>query len=388
MAWVFRKGNVPPFAVRVEKGGPQAIDLPKYDLTRYDDSTCLGCLFRLNERLSVNFESEKIAQSITETVREFLSVEKAVILFLNQDTKEIKIGAACGLKDESIGNYSFKNDESISGFVLLNREPLCIHDLDKEPYLKSLNREEYLKKSFLSIPIIFQNVAFGVLHACDKKDRAAFVKDDMKFLMNVGKVGAIALRNIHLNEQIQRDYLKTIAALAKAIDAKDSYTRSHSENVTRYAFGIAKEMGCKSREIEVLNQAALLHDIGKIGVGDNVLFKDGALTPEEFEQVKCHPVKGQEIIKSLSFLNDASILIRHHHEWYDGSGYPDGIKGEAIELGARILAVADAFDEMSAERVYRKQLSLEDVKKEFESKKGTQFDPAVVDIFLKIQQSL
>jgi putative nucleotidyltransferase with HDIG domain len=342
-------------------------------------------IFSLNEQLALSLNRNKIAKCIVESVYKFLSVQKAVLLLLDKDSQELRIEYSLGIENEVANGFFLKKEESISGFVMLKREPILTNDLDKEFYLlKQLNREDYLKKSFISIPVVFQNDVLGVLHVCDKKAGSAFVKRDLMFLTNVGKISSIALRSAGLQEQIQNDYLKTIAAFAKTLDARDSYTRWHSEHVTKYSLAIAGAMHCRHYEVEVIKQAALLHDIGKIGIRDNVLLKDGRLTDEEFNQIKSHPGKGEEIIKSLSFLKDASVLIRHHHEKYDGSGYPDGIKGNAIEIGARILAVADSFDAMTTDRPYRKQLALEEVLKELESKKGTQFDPAVVDAFLTI----
>jgi len=197
-------------------------------------------------------------------------------------------------------------------------------------------------------------------------------------------VAAIALQNISLYEQINDNYLKTIGALALAIDARDPYTRFHSENVTRYSLAIAGQMRMNPQNREVLRNAALLHDIGKISIRDNILLKDTKLTEEEFEKIKSHPSKGEEMLKFLSFLKEASLIIRHHHERFDGAGYPDRIKGDGIELGARIIAAADTFDAMTTDRPYRKSLSLLEAIKELERCKGAQLDPEIVNVFIKV----
>ncbi|MCM8771244.1 MAG: response regulator [Candidatus Omnitrophica bacterium] len=195
------------------------------------------------------------------------------------------------------------------------------------------------------------------------------------------------LRNMY--RRLQMTFVSTIKALAKALEARDSYTRSHSENVTKYAVMIAQEMKLSEREIGEIKNACELHDLGKIGVHDYILTKTEELTPQEWEEIKLHSLKSVEILKPLDFLDEVMELIRQHHERYDGTGYPDGLKGEAIKLGARIIAVADTFDAMTSKRPYRekvftKQEAIEEIKK----KSGTQFDPRVVEAFLRIVDKL
>jgi len=195
------------------------------------------------------------------------------------------------------------------------------------------------------------------------------------------------LRNLY--EELQTTYLRTIKALAQAIDARDHYTHRHSENVTKYSVMIAQEMELSANEIDEIRQACGLHDLGKIGIHDYVLTKPGKLTAQEWEEVRLHSLKGAEILAPLKFLDEAIRLIQQHHERYDGKGYPYGLKGESILLGARIMAVADAFDAMISERPYReKPLTKEKAIEEVKKSSGTQFDPQVVKAFLKIIDKL
>jgi len=195
------------------------------------------------------------------------------------------------------------------------------------------------------------------------------------------------LRNLY--EELQVTYLRTIKALAQAIDARDHYTHSHSQNVTKYAVMIAQEMKLPAKEIDRIKQASELHDLGKIGIHDYVLTKPGKLTPQEWEEVRLHSLKGAEILEPLKFLKEATKLIQQHHERYDGKGYPYCLKGETIHLGARIMAVADAFDAMISERPYReKPLTKQEAVEEVRRNSGTQFDPQVVQAFAKIVDKL
>jgi putative nucleotidyltransferase with HDIG domain len=183
--------------------------------------------------------------------------------------------------------------------------------------------------------------------------------------------------------------MHTIKVLAQAIDARDHYTHSHSENVSKYATVIATEMGLSAKEIETIRQACELHDLGKIGVEDAILGKTSSLTEQEWFQIRKHPLIGAQILEPLTFLHDVIDLVRQHHEHYNGAGYPEGRSGEDIHLGARIINLADAYEAMRSARSYRKiPLTKEAAIEEIKKHSGTQFDPKVVEAFLKVVQSL
>ncbi len=179
-------------------------------------------------------------------------------------------------------------------------------------------------------------------------------------------------------------YIGIIATLAKALEAKDAYTLGHTERVTDYAVKIAQYMGLSEEETETINKAALLHDIGKIGIKPEILDKKESLTPEERTIIKTHPVLGINILSPIKILGDILPIIRYHHERFDGTGYPEGLSTDEIPLGARILAVADSFDAMTSDRPYHLRLSLDDAIMELENNSGTQFDPDVVKALLVI----
>jgi len=188
----------------------------------------------------------------------------------------------------------------------------------------------------------------------------------------------------YLMQQNDSIYFETIKSLANTIDAKDSYTGGHCERVNDYAILIAKEYGLPSEQIGNISYAALLHDIGKIGISEKIITKDGRLNDLEFEEMKKHPRLGYEIIKNINFLKKSSYAILHHHERIDGTGYPDGLRGEEICIEAKIISLSDSFDAMTSDRSYRKALKKEDVINQLIINKGYQFDAELVDVLLKI----
>ena len=197
-------------------------------------------------------------------------------------------------------------------------------------------------------------------------------------------------RNLsRLYEDLRSTYMHTIKVLAQAIDARDHYTHSHSENVAKYAVAIAEEFKLSAKEIETIREACELHDLGKIGIEDYILTKPSSLNEEEWKQIKRHPTIGAQILEPLTFLDNVVEMVRQHHERYDGKGYPEGRKGEDIVFGARIINLADAYEAMRSARSYRKTpLTKEEALLDIIRNKGTQFDPKVVDAFLNVVDRL
>ena len=219
-------------------------------------------------------------------------------------------------------------------------------------------------------------------------------------ILNISVTRAIERRNLILEnkeyqhnlerkvteqtEEIQKTFINTVTSLANALEAKDEYTHGHSERVTDIALKIATELGMNKADIEKIRMAGLLHDIGKIGVREDILNKPGKLTKDEFEQVKAHSRIGEHILRPVIKDKDILDMVIHHHERYDGTGYPDGLVDNQISLQAAILAVADAYDAMTSDRPYRKALSIEEARQEFKRFSGKQFRPLVVDSLFNI----
>lgn len=194
----------------------------------------------------------------------------------------------------------------------------------------------------------------------------------------------LARRSFELYTRMRKIYLDTIRTLAATIDAKDPYTHGHSERVSRMAVQLARKLDFEEPEIEYLEYAAILHDIGKIGIEDSILGKKDRLTEEEYKKIKRHPIIGANIVKSIEFLEKCSNTILYHHEFYNGNGYPSGLKGEEIPRPARLLAVIDAYDAMNSNRPYRKSMTEDEIIRELEKESGKQFDPVIVATFISL----
>ena len=248
----------------------------------------------------------------------------------------------------------------------------------------------------LCIPSYFGEELLGILLLGKKKDGSVFDDEELNFFIALASDVAMAIRNARLFKQLQHEltkrqqlFINTTVALAAAIEAKDHYTHGHTERVTYLSLEVAKEMRKKyvninDKFIEDLRIAALLHDIGKIGIPEKILNKEAALTAEEWVVMKEHPVIGANILQSISELDHVILGVKYHHERYDGTGYPEGLNDGNIPMNAAIITVADSFDAMTTDRPYRKAKTVDEAVKEIESLSGKQFHPHVVSALMQL----
>jgi response regulator RpfG family c-di-GMP phosphodiesterase len=234
---------------------------------------------------------------------------------------------------------------------------------------------------FIMKPVDLNLVLLSVRNALEKKRLEEELEAYHKNLEKLVEERTAKLQQAY--RVLKKAHLDSVKVLAEAIDAKDPYTRGHSDRVRGMSLKIAAHFDFTEERLESLEYGALLHDIGKIGIKDEVLQKKGALTLEEYQYIQEHPLIGVKIVEGIDFFKDKIPVIRHHHEHFDGRGYPDGLAGEAIPLEARIIAVSDAFDAMTSIRPHRGIMPLEDVLVELERCMGTQFDPQILKIFLR-----
>jgi response regulator RpfG family c-di-GMP phosphodiesterase len=238
--------------------------------------------------------------------------------------------------------------------------------------------------SFMAVPLKVRGFPLGVLSAVSFSPRVRFSEGQRKGLSIFGSRAASAVENARMFDNLQDTFTQTMEAFQRALEAKDSYTQGHSDRVAMYSRLVAEAMGLPTLEVDRIDHGGLMHDIGKIGIRTDQLNKPQRLTPEEYETIKTHPVHGKRILEPIGFLKHLVPCVYHHHEAWDGNGYPAGLEAEEIPLEARILAVADTYDAMTTDRPYRKALPHMVAIAELRRFSGRQFDPAVVTVFCDV----
>lgn len=348
----------------------------------------LGYIYKIGREVSSTLELSEVLDMIIKSTTEVLNLKTCVILLVDELAGDsLKVAHVQGMNLKRIEKQVVEKGHGISGWVWRNKEALLVKDLSQDGRFLNRRNERYYTGSLISVPLEAKGRIIGVINANNKQSGEVFGEGDLLLLKEIATESAIAIENALLYKSLKQVYVHTIGALASALDAKDHYTRSHSENVTNYAVAIAEEAKLPSAQIEIIRQACQLHDLGKIGIHDYILSKSGKLTPEEWKEVKMHSLRGAQILQPISFLSEVAELIRQHHERFDGKGYPYNISGEDILLGSRIMTVADAFDAMTSERPYREALTLPQAIAELKSCSGTQFDPGIVKIFLQVLET-
>ncbi|MGD8702962.1 MAG: response regulator [Desulfosarcina sp.] len=271
----------------------------------------------------------------------------------------------------------------ISQLILDNCEedkPLLIQENSKVQGLPETIR------SLMLVPLNIRNKVFGVLAVSVSEGDVRFSEKDLYYMSFMTNKAAYAIENIALYENIYENLFATLYAFVGAIEARDPYTEQHSNRVTRIANTLCQAMGASQEEQDILNVAGQLHDIGKIGIRDDILLKPGRLTEDEFRIIKEHPVIGANIVERLGLWDREKTIIRCHHERFDGKGYPDGLAGEQIPMLARILSVADVYDAIASDRAYRKRMEEDKILQIMYGGSGSQFDAGVIDTFRSLYQ--
>jgi len=344
----------------------------------------LDNLLKATEAIASTLQLDPLLDMIMELSMNVMDAEGCSVLLVDDKERKLQFVAASGAKKEEIKKLSLDIGEGVAGWVVQNDQPLLIDDVSKDArFSKRVDETLGQKtKSLICIPLKVKDRTIGVMEVINKRGDRTFTEKDMALFKPLSAQAAVAIERARLYEDLEDMYISTVKSLAAAIDAKDPYTRGHSERVTRFSLLIAKEIGLDEKTQKDVQLCALLHDVGKIGVPISVLRKKDKLTDEDWQHIRRHPVLGAEIISPIRQLKELVPNIRHHHERYDGKGYPDNLKEEQIPLIARILAVADTFDALTSERPYRNGLPDKSALEEIEVVKGTQLDPACAEAFL------
>jgi putative nucleotidyltransferase with HDIG domain len=293
----------------------------------------------------------------------------------DKKSKRLDAELKVALKKISIASIAVSEDKSL---LLTKEDPeKKIHELLIETKSSSL----------LSVQLKTHDSRLGVLNLARSDTKPPFADEDRNFLTTMASQAAAYIENRVLIDNLRESYIATVRALAEAIDAKDHYTRGHSTRVAKFAVAIARELKLPESDIEGIETAAYLHDVGKIGISDQILMKPGKLTLEEMETVRGHPKIGAKILAPINFPWEIVPIVFQHHERYSGGGYPNKLSYDDIHIGARILIVADSYEAMTSERPYRAALSKQTAVEELRKCSGTQFDPLVVEAFIRVLDS-
>jgi len=336
---------------------------------KYHEQNILFNIFKL---LSGVRSTQELYNKVIELACSLTRTKSACFWIVNQNENKL-ILTACKNPITNVITIDLEDNSAPPVRVVKERIPILLKkNATNNCGLSSTGGQIY-------IPFKIRNEIFGVLGIAEPIDKNRELGEDTLFLLSLLEEGAsLTVENLFLYESVTLNLHATLKALVRTLEAKDPYTKEHSHRVTQLAVELAKEMNLTDEELDSLNIAGYLHDIGKIGIRDHILMKPGKLTKEEYEIIKTHTIIGEDIVSHLGLLPIEKSIIRHHHERWDGKGYPDGLKGKEIPKLARILAVADTYDAVTSERPYRKARTPMEAFIEIKKNAGTQFDPEVV----------
>lgn len=342
----------------------------------------------LHEVLSAATRSLELPEVFEITLAELsqlLKAQASAAFVIDQATSRLRLITQTDLPEEFLRwvSIGYEENEELSQAVASGQAAM-IEDLSEQRGLSIIADRA---RCAIVVPMKTSNEVVGIILVTCGESRD-IDESGWRLLGTLGEEVGVVVENVRLYENLRMAYLSTIRALAEAVDAKDSYTRGHSDRVAMLAAATATELGLSPDLVEEIRNAGYLHDIGKIGTPDSVLVKKGVLTAEEKETMKLHPGASHRILSHARMADNIKEMIRHHHERYDGSGYPDGLKGEEIPLGSRILAVADAYEAMTSNRPYRDCMAVEDAVRELRDNVGEQFDGLVVEAFLRVREKV
>lgn len=331
----------------------------------------ISLLQSISDELDRIYDNKQLYERLVEMASR-LMMAKEVSFGIVEDGN-LKIKNAIGIKTEDI-----PLDNTIFETVMRTKKHVILPSYTIHPLKGSI-----LNSPFLSIPLTINSEVFGIINISDSVDGTSFTDDEVYLALTFARKAAMKIENNALYEVFYNNLINTLKSLVISIEARDTYTKNHSERVTQYALYIAEVMNLGAEDTDAIRFGGYLHDIGKIGIRDTVLLKPDRLTDQEMAEIRLHPVIGDNIVKPLRFFPKERELILYHHERFDGKGYPNGLEGEKIPLISRILAVADTYDAITSSRPYRAARTHEFAVNELKKYSGTQFDKHVINAFLQ-----
>jgi HD-GYP domain-containing protein (c-di-GMP phosphodiesterase class II) len=341
---------------------------------------------------------DTLLPQVIEVLQNRLDFDRGMILLASPDQRRLEYRTGFGYSPAIVDeltreSFHLDNPDSKGVFVLCFREqrPFLVNDVEEVQKTLSDRSRRFLRdlgsKSFLCCPILHENQCLGVLAVDNVRSKRPLTESDLNLLMGIAPEIGISVHNALLTEYREEQFQSVIRTLAASIDARDTLTSGHSQRVTDYAVDLCREMGLDDEFTEVVRVAAQLHDYGKIGISDSVLKKEGPLSNDERREIETHAAKSEEILSQIKFFGayqQVPFIAGSHHERLDGKGYPRGLVGDQIPFGARIIAVADFFEAVTAKRHYREPMSFETAVNLLKQEAGPHLEPQLVEMFLKV----
>ena len=341
----------------------------------------LSVLYSINEAIETSDNIDDLFVALTELACNISEATSSAFFLFDRETETYYLKHGFSRNEDAARPASFQFGKDLDQRLDVERVPIVWNDAGALDFYSVAAVSDRAVESLMLAPLFVRNENFGVLAIENKMGDAVFTETDTNFVNVLLQKASLQIENNALYETIYANLVSTLRSLVTTLEAKDHYTQQHSDRVTRISILIAKEVGCSSEELSILRFAAMLHDIGKIGISDAILQKRGRLTDDEYEVVKQHPSIGARILEPLGMLPHEKAIIRHHHERWDGHGYPERLAGRDIPFLARIVSLADAYEAMTSDRVYRVGLSHEVALAEIGRNEWHQFDGNLAKAF-------
>jgi len=375
--------------------GPAAVSIENARLFAETEGKAndLALLLDTSTAISSTLDLDHILETVAQQITTSLVATFCRITLLDETGENLVIRAVSPIRDRKAeDDFGRRCSLAMTPWhkqVIEAGQPAVLRQDVPELALSDEEREMVLTeglKSAALIPLIVGGRVLGVISMGEERswERSPFTPEKVALCQSIAAQAAVAIENAHLYEELQQSFVQTIAALAAAVDAKDPYTGGHSQRTTEVAAAIAQELGLSEEEIELIRYASILHDVGKIGISEQILGKPGPLTEREWQEIRKHSALGADIVGRAASLYKLVPVVLHHHEHYDGQGYPAGLTGEDIPLKARILSVADAYEAMTSDRAYRLAMSVEQALVTLREGADKQWDGKVVDVLHRI----
>lgn len=349
----------------------------------------LGALMGVGRAINSSLGLNRVLEEVMDTLIELMRAERG-FLMLRDSKGELSVRIARGIDHVNLEEETFKVSRTIVGKVAATGEAILTTNAQEDPRFENqMSVAAYQLRSILCAPLKIKNELIGVIYVDNRAHAGIFQEHDLGMIRAFSDQAAVAIDNAQLfedlqasNEELQEAYQATLEGWVGALDMRDKETEGHTQRVTILTGRLARFMGVGDDDLIHIRRGALLHDIGKMAISDTILLKKDKLTPEERAIMEKHPVHAYNLLKRIEFLLPAIDIPHYHHERWDGSGYPDGLKGEEIPFAARIFPVVDVWDALTSNRPYRKGLPHDQVREHIRNDAGKHFDPQVVDAFM------